>query len=128
MGVVAMILLTILLIHLSLPLEIYTRPVDQPRYVVDPETREALVIQDQKFGVAPAADTATNSPLSDEDLQTVNPSFWDTVWDMFAMYDEHMDDRDVVMINKMEKYHALFHKKYPDFMPRMHYKLKDFHE
>ena len=66
----------------------------------------------------------TVAGLSDEDLKTVNPSFWDAVWDMFTMYDEHMDDRDVQQVRLMEKYHRLFHKKYPEFMPRIYYKRK----
>ena len=70
---------------------------------------------------AESEDPPVTMGLSDEDLRTVNPSFWDTVWDMFTMYDEHMDDRDVKEVRRMEKYHRLFHKKYPEFMPRIYH-------
>merc|ERR1711970_372148 len=85
--------------------------------VVDPETRVAIQIPEQ-VGEGPPV---TMRVLSDEDLATVNPTFWDTVWDVFTMYDEHMDDRDVNQVRKMEKYHQLFHKKYPEFIPKIHH-------
>eukprot|EP00090_Calanus_glacialis_P000482 TRINITY_DN10288_c0_g1_i1.p1 TRINITY_DN10288_c0_g1~~TRINITY_DN10288_c0_g1_i1.p1 ORF type:complete len:115 (-),score=35.73 TRINITY_DN10288_c0_g1_i1:28-372(-) len=93
-----------------------------PRAVVDPETRQHISIPEGNREQLADSPPVTVRGLSDEDLQTVNPSFWDTVWDMFTMYDEHMDDRDVNQVRKMEKYHQLFHRKYPEFMPKIYHK------
>merc|ERR1712168_540896 len=100
---------------LALLVMVWAGPVQKT--VVDPETRVAIQIPEQ-VGEGPPV---TMRVLSDEDLATVNPTFWDTVWDMFTMYDEHMDDRDVNQVRKMEKYHQLFHKKYPEFIPKIHH-------
>merc|ERR1711892_872178 len=99
--------LLVTLLHL-LPLLGLAQARALPRAVVDPETREAVYIPEGNGLQDTEESPVTMKVLSDEDLRTVNPSFWDTVWDMFTMYDEHMDDRDVKQVRKMEKYHQLF--------------------